>query len=263
MAFIPVKFSTDEMVSRILFGIELVDTEGNPFPQDLLQSYLDSAVAWAEQILSISILQRPVSDEQHDFVANDYMNWGYIKLWHRPVASVEKLTLWYGNQKMYDIPSAWLKVDQQHGAIQLFPTTGVTSGLIITSGGSLFLPLVQGGFGYAPQMWSVDYTAGMSEPDTNAQGEYVYAQTNIHPNLKEVIYKRASIGIMQVWGDLIIGAGIANMSLSVDGLSQSIGTTQSPMFGGASARIKQMQEDIDNMLPALRSYYGGIDMVVI
>lgn len=254
----PVQFDINQMVNRIIYGIPLFDTEGNPFPQDLLQSYLDSAIAWAEQTLSISILQRQIVDEPHDYLASDYMNWSYIKLWKRPVLSVEKLELWYGNQKMYEIPQEWIQLDVQHGAIQLFPTSGITSGLIITAGGSLFLPLVQGNFGYAPQMWRVSYTAGMNEP----QGD-VFQQTDIHPNLREVIYKKACIGILGVWGDLIIGAGIASQSISIDGLSQSINTTQSPMFGGASARIKQLEEDINNMLPGLRAYYGGIDMVVI
>src|SRR6185312_17119604 len=98
-------------------------------------------------------------------------------------------------------------------------------------------------------MWKVTYTAGMTKP----KQQYIFRNHDMAANLKEMIYKKAAIGIMGVWGDLIIGAGIANQSISIDGLSQSIGTTQSAMFGGASSRIKQLQEDIDNMLPALRS----------
>ncbi len=64
--------------------------------------------------------------------------------------------------------------------------------------------------------------------------------------------------------DLIIGAGIANQSVSVDGVSQSIGTTQSAMFGGASARIEAYNKDLKEvLLPALRMRFGGIRLVVV
>ena len=59
-------------------------------------------------------------------------------------------------------------------------------------------------------------------------------------------------------------AGIANQSVSIDGLSQSVGTTQSAMFGGASARIESYAKDLDErILPMLRARLGGIRMVVV
>lgn len=59
-------------------------------------------------------------------------------------------------------------------------------------------------------------------------------------------------------------AGIANQSVSIDGVSQSIGTTQSAMFGGASARVNEYTKDLtENLLPALRMRFGGLRMVVI
>jgi hypothetical protein len=75
--------------------------------------------------------------------------------------------------------------------------------------------------------------------------------------------KRASIGVLQVWGDLIIGAGISNQTISIDGLSQSIGTTQSPEFSGAGARIKNYMDDMKVLEARLKDTYLGINMVVI
>ncbi|MGI4657220.1 hypothetical protein ACR2XU_27810 [Klebsiella pneumoniae] len=62
--------------------------------------------------------------------------------------------------------------------------------------------------------------------------------------------------IYQVWGNLIIGAGIANKTLEVDGITETIGTTQSAMYGGASAQILQINEDIKELLDGLRAYFG-------
>ena len=51
---------------------------------------------------------------------------------------------------------------------------------------------------------------------------------------------------------------------SIDGVSQSIGTTQSAMFGGASARIEAYGKDLKEvLLPALRQKFGGLRLVVI
>ena len=54
---------------------------------------------------------------------------------------------------------------------------------------------------------------------------------------------------------LIIGAGIANQSLSIDGLSQSIGTTSSAENSGYSARIKSYQTEIKETVGRIRLVY--------
>ena len=108
---------------------------------------------------------------------------------------------------------------------------------------------IQSRFSYAPQLWHVKYRAGMDK---------------IPADLYEAVYKKATIGVLQIWGDLILGAGIASQSISLDGYSQSIGTTQSAMYGGASARCEEYRKDLNNrLLPTLKSYYTGLKMVVL
>jgi hypothetical protein len=243
-----------------LFGINLKDSEGNPFPDELLQTYLDSAISWTEKKLNIAIMPRE-EEEHHDYFLQDYSNWGFLKLWKKPVMEVHSLEMYYGDRPMFTIPKDWLKVDELSGQIQIFPTSGSAGGMIITANGSLVTPVLSGNVGYAPKLWKVKYKAGMVQPDEAEP--HVYRRAHIHPDLEELVYKRASAAIMTVWGDLILGAGIANQSISIDGLSQSIGTTQSPMYGGASARINQLNEDVKDLMKALRSYYGGIDFTVV
>src|SRR5699024_10884409 len=76
------------------------------------------------------------------------------------------------------------------------------------------------------------------------------------PELEQLVQKYASIEVYQVWGNLIIGAGIANKTLEVDGITETIGTTQSAMYGGASAQILQIDSDITELLDGLRAYFG-------
>ena len=157
----------------------------------------------------------------------------------------------YGNERSIDIPSDWIQLDKLTGQITLFPAAGSANSLIIGQTGTLF---GFQGWNYAPMMWEVEYEAGIDENDKTVPVSL----------LKEAVSKRASCGILNVWGDLIIGAGIANQSVSIDGISQSIGTTQSAMFGGASARVTEYTKDLnENILPVLRQKFGGIRMIVV
>lgn len=241
-------FTVDDLVNHYMFGIDLSDNEGNPLPQSLFAAYLNSAIQYAEGIFDICLTKKEIAEEWHDYEMSDYQNWGFIQLFKKPVQSVQSLELMYGSRPSFAVPNDWLKIDKLGGKLQLFPSSGSTNALIITQGGAIFG--LHNRFQYAPQMWRVSYTAGMDADEIPA-------------HLKELIYKRATMGVLNVWGDLIIGAGIANQSVSIDGISQSIGTTQSAMFGGASARVEEYRKDIENLIPIIRQQFASMRMVVL
>lgn len=238
----------EELVTNYMFGLELVDPKGNPFPESMIIGYLNSAISYAEGLFDICLTKQTVVDENHDYERNDYMNWGYIQLFKRPIQKVTKLQLMYGTRPSFEVPVDWVKIDKMGGKIQLFPSSGNSNALIINQSGVIFgLNQI---WSYAPQMWSIDYEAGMNANE-------------IPTELKELIYKQATCNIMTVWGDLILGAGIASQSISIDGLSQSIGTTQSAMYGGASARVESYRQDIDRLIGVLRMKLDSPRMVVL
>ena len=75
-------------------------------------------------------------------------------------------------------------------------------------------------------------------------------------DLKHAIgVKGATLLLLHVAGDLILGAGIANQSLSVDGLSQSVGTTSSAMYSGYSSRVDMLEKQYTMLIKALRAQY--------
>lgn len=240
--------TTDFLINNYLFGIPLQDMYGNKMSNDLLQHYLNAAIVYTEQTLQIKIAPIKIVDEQHDYYQNDFLNWTYLQMYMKPISNVIALSMNFGNIDMFDIPADWIVTYGISGQIQLFPVSGSAGSLILSSNGS-FLPITIGLYPNAPGIWKVSYTAGFTDV--------------IPEDLVEFIMKRASIGILQVWGDLIIGAGIANQTLSIDGLSQSIGTTQSPEFSGAGARIKNYQDDMKELLKILKDTYVGINMGVI
>lgn len=237
---------------KYLFGIDLSDPNGNPLPDSLFVHYLNSAVDYLQSLLDITISETEFNAERHDYIRNDYQNWGFIQLDHNPVKYVTGIQLMYGSRPSVEIPLDWVQLDKLTGQITLFPSAGSANSLIIGQTGMLFG--FQSQWDYAPMLWEVSYVAGIDENDPSMPLEL----------LQEAIYKRAAQGILNVWGDLIIGAGIANQSVSIDGVSQSIGTTQSAMFGGASARVEAYGKDLKEvLLPALRQKFGGIRMVVV
>ena len=243
--------SVKSIKNNYLFGINLADSNGNPLPEELFVHYLNAAVDYVQHLLDI-IIEDTEFTERHDYFRNDYRNWGFIQLDHNPVKEVTRLNLMYGDQRSVNIPLDWVQLNKLTGQITLFPSAGSANSLIIGQTGLLFG--FQSQWDWSPMMWEVEYTAGIDKDDPSIPFNL----------LKETIYKRASMGILNVWGDLIIGAGIANQSVSIDGISQSIGTTQSAMFGGASARIEAYAKDIDErLLPVLRQKFGGIRMTVV
>lgn len=244
--------SVSDIKNNYLFGIDLSDANGNPLPEGLFIHYLNSAVDYLQNLLDITISETEFMGERHDYIRNDYQNWGFIQLSHNPVKEVKGVRLMYGNRPSVEIPLDWVQLNKLTGQITLFPSAGSANSLIIGQTGMLFG--FQSQWDYAPMLWEVDYVAGIDENDPSMPMELV----------QEAVNKRAACGILNVWGDLIIGAGIASQSVSIDGVSQSIGTTQSAMFGGASARIQSYTDDLTKvLLPALRQRFGGIRMVVV
>lgn len=244
--------SVDNLKDNYLFGIDLSDPSGNPLPEGLFVHYLNSAIDYLQNLLDITISDTEFVAERHDYIRSDYQNWGFIQLSHNPVKQVKAIRMMYGNRPSIEIPLDWVQLNKLTGQITLFPSAGSASNLIIGQTGMLFG--FQSQWDYAPSLWEVDYEAGIDEKDPTMPLEL----------LKEALYKRASCGILNVWGDLIIGAGIASQSVSIDGISQSIGTTQSAMYGGASARVDAYTKDLtEGILPVLRQRFGGMRMVVV
>lgn len=202
--------SVDSIKNRYLFGINLTDSNGNPLPEELFVHYTNSAIDYLQNVLDIVISETEFT-ERHDYIRNDYQNWGFIQLDHNPVKEIKRLTLMYGNQRSVEIPLDWIQLDKLTGQITLFPSAGSANSLIIGQTGMLFG--FQSQWDWSPQLWEVEYVAGLDEKDKSLPIDL----------LKEAICKRASQGILNVWGDLIIGAGIASQSVSIDGVSQSIG----------------------------------------
>lgn len=204
--------SVAQLKQRYMFGVDLTDDAGNVLPDSVFEFYILSAIEWMEHELDIRVLPTNMPNERHDYYREDYAQFNIAQLDNYPVISLDEFRVQYpSGQNVIIYPDEWVRLDKTHGIVRIVPTAGTLSEIIIGQGGS-FLPAVFNGMSHLPDLFEFDYVAGFE---------------CIPANILNLIGMAASMGPFNIFGDLIAGAGIANVSLSIDGLSQSIGTTSS------------------------------------
>lgn len=237
--------SVEDLKTNFLFGIDLTDDQGQPYPDSLFAFYIEAAVAQAEMELDIVIAPTVITGEAHDFYKRDYDKYVFTILDHRPIISVQSVELVLPTEvRVIDYNPDSFQVDFNAGTLEIVPG----SGQITLGQTGAFLPLVFGGQDYLPRTIRVNYTAGMDRTT-------VRTRFGIPKNLIEYIGMLASEGPLGIAGDLIVGAGIASQTISMDGLSQSVNTTSSATNSGYGARIGQFQKRRKELKPALRNAF--------
>jgi hypothetical protein len=242
--------SVQELKEVFLFGLDLTDDAGNPFPDSMFEWGILAAIRFLERRLDIRIKKTVFTDERYDYYRGDYLNWTIIKLRESPVISVERVAVtWPSNTEVIVFADEWIQLRPDVGQVNVVPASGTLSQVLLTAGGS-FLPLVAGGRDFVPNILEVDFTAGFED------GEVPH-------DIRDAVAKLAAFAPLNVAGDLIVGAGIASKSVSIDGLSQSVNTTSSATNAGYGARLVQYEKELKRSIPVLERYYKGIRMVAL
>lgn len=239
--------TVQELKQRYFFGVDITNDAGQPLSDRVFEHYILTAVRWFEHQLDIPILPTSFC-EFHDYYRNDYHAFNHLQLDNYPLISVEEFRVQYpSGQNVVIFPDEWLRLNKPEGQVQIVPTAGTLSEILVGQGGS-FLPAIYNGMDYLPQLFQLQYTAG-------------FENGKVPRNVVDIIGKFASLGPFDIFGDLIAGAGIATISLSMDGISQNIGTTSSATNAGYGARVIQYTKEIKEQIPLLKRYYKGIRMV--
>lgn len=231
-----------------LTGLDLTDDQGNPYPDIMYDFGIRAAVDWAEQVLDINV--RPTEyTELQDY---DLLNWqqmAFIQLDHYPVIPpIDYIKMiWPSSNEPYEFPDEWIRLQAGAGQINLVPTSGTLAQAMLIAGA--YLPTILSNIPYVPNAIEIKYTAGF------AYGDLPY-------NIRDLIGMKASFPIFNTAGDLIAGAGIANYSLSVDGLSQSVGTTSSATNSGYGARLLQYEKQIKAGIPIVKKFYKNVGLAM-
>lgn len=239
----------DSLREDYLFGLDLTDEDGNEYPSSNFDKWIEKAVAWCETQLQIKIAPTPIS-EHHDYDIDTYQNFCWIELYQYPVISVERVVASYAGTEIMTFPQSWVQIYKESGQLQLVPANGSLSQVLLGNGSPTLLPLITSRLAGMPHLFRVEYTAGFEEG-------------KIPADIVDLIAKKACIGLLNIFGDILLGAGIASQSVSIDGLSESIGTTQSAENSAYSARIRQYEREIKADLPEIKGRFKGIRLAAV
>lgn len=250
--------TVEKLKNIYLKGLNMKDPNtGEEFDNETYQQYIDNAVSMVEHDLDISIIQKVGEVEYRDYNFNDYYDWGYIALNNYPIIEVESMEMVYFKDNdetdvsVQTIPDSWIRLQAHDGIIRLIPNSKFAANLQISETGSFFPLILKTNM--VPHLWKITYSHG-------------FCDGGIPILINVAIAYLAAIQALITGGNLIIGAGIASSSLGLDGLSQSISTTQSAENSGFSATILdykkllfgQNQEDAKNsIMHKLRMFYKG------
>lgn len=240
--------SVEELKTNYLFGLDLTDDSGTPYPNSLYEWFIKSAVSWVEHRLDLPIRPKTIEDEKHDFYREDYENFMWLRAKEYPLIDVEQVSMVLpGQAEAIVFDREWLQVQKENGQIQIVPGMGAINTLLLGISG-LWHPFLYRMNRFMPNVFRVDYTAGFEE---------------LPHDIRDLVGKVASFGPLNIAGDLLGGAGIASQSLSIDGLSSTYNTTSSATNAGYGARLLQYSKEAKEVVPTLRRYYKGFGLTVV
>lgn len=110
---------------------------------------------------------------------------------------------------------------------------------------------------------NTEFTITSSVAATGGNGAVAWSITTLPRSILHCIGLKAALLPIDVAGDLIAGAGVANFSIGADGVHQSLGTTSSATNSGYGARRGAFERELKALLPALRAKYKSLNFGVI
>lgn len=227
-----------------LFGINLTNDQGRPYPEELYVNQIRAAVSLLETSLGIVIAPKTVTLDAYDVQLTHSPRF-QLRLVHRPV---RKITAWAfatttGFRQLDDLSQVRLR-SKIAGEVEVRlhgPLTGIWDGTRWASGlGPFRHGAIQAGI-------EVSYLAGFDG-----------SEFAVDAAMKDWIGTTAATLPLDTAGDLIAGAGIASKSIGQDGLSQSLSTTASATNAGYGARILSYQKRLPAIEQSLRAKYRGV-----
>lgn len=226
--------TVSEIRNRWCFGMPLTKPDGNVMPDADIQQYINGAIRLVERKLGIFlkpmvIASSPderglvqgtdyeVGEPPYDYDVTTYTQWGFMQLRERPVQQITGLKMVLPNGNIiidFMTRQEWIKLYPRQGQLHIVPYAGDPTLFALMGGSQSGYPFVTGMINSRlPQMLYVDYIAG-------------YPVNKIPEDVRNVVAKIASVDVLGIAGEALL-AGVASLSTSIDGLSESFSTTAS------------------------------------
>lgn len=239
----------EQLRERFLWGIRLssdvidpVTRRAQVITDPMLKDVILRAIADVEADTGVDIF--PVQRAENvPFDRNTFQQWGYIRLEHSPVLTVDAIAIKPGNdQAIYEVPLEWVSTANYHiGQLNFVPIMPSNSNDYSLSpagngGGAVFLQLL-GGMHFIPVFWEVQYTSGF----------YDGAVPRI---ANELIGIYAARKVLSMLAATIVSTSV---SLGLDGMSQS---RSGPGPNRFAVRMKELEDDRKRLVGKFRAFYG-------
>ena len=241
----------DDLRYTYLWGTDFKATNGQYFTDEQTQYFIDAAITELERELNICIRKRIIRcnpeernlvrttktrqgdyDEEeppYKFKQEEIVSRGMITTRLRPIIKVTKCDLVNGGNTSRDLlPSIY--VEKKKGVInfmqrpwRMSDTSNNVSKGLFPYGEKTFRNYLY---------YAVDYEAGYESSD------------DIPDDLRQIIAKVCAISLLNIIGDGLM-SGFSSSSLSMDGISESFGSTQSATSAYFGARIAVYQKEVE------------------
>lgn len=181
-----------------LKGLIFVDADGKPYGPEWYAQKVNTGISRFEHATQMSLVPHLIEDETHDYYIKDYQLYAFIQLYHYPLIVTQEHPVvkakYPTGQLVTTFPREWVRADAMHGQIQLIPTQGTLSQVILGQGGS-YLPIIYQGLGYLPQLFNVTYKAG-------------FEKGKVPQLFIDAVAKLAVMGLLSSVGDSVRPAGV-------------------------------------------------------
>lgn len=248
--------SPQEVFSLYLYGIDINSLDGEAFSDSSMEFYIRSAQREVENYFNLRFQKQLIEFENTSYYRDDYwQNFPIIRT-RFPVNKPLSLIGMLNNIEQIIYPESWLRSNDnsngiKHRRISVVPTGSSTiqaNANVILTGITSQIGMQR--FTNIPDYWDFQYITGFNLED-------------LPFDLINVVGKIATFGPLGIAGDLILGAGVASQSLSVDGLSQSISSTASATSSGYNARLLQYEREIKSTVQRIKLIYDEIKLAVL
>ena len=168
-------------------------------------------------------------EEAYTYYPDSARDYFLTTLKTRPVQSVQRVRILFGQQQVLEIPRQWYEVDGQSGSFQILPVAG---GLMYGAAGASFA-LLQAGFGnraFIPHVVHFDYTAGLPV-GWHDDDEYA--------DLLRALESACALSVLEDIAHLA-DAGLSGKSISGGGSGESYQYTR---FADRKAELKAAVDD--------------------
>jgi hypothetical protein len=246
--------SPEELLTLYFYGITIKSRDGSELSRDTIRFHIRSAQQEIEKYLEIR-LETKLIEQTVDYMRHDYMKLFPVLKTKLPVKKPLSLIGFLNSIEQIRYPQEWLNSKKDSEGHYYKKLHIVPTGSTVGNSSSVILSGITAYYGMSanndiPNYFTVQYLTG-------------FDNMNLPLDIIDLVGKYAAIKLFNLAGDLVLGAGIASMSLGLDGISQSINTTSSAENSAYSARIKMYLQDIKDTLARLKQFYKPINFTVL